>query len=141
MQALLRIRRGVGWLYVVAGLLHAANMTFASLYALRKISFHVSAQTWTRLHFGHFLFLVGAPLLYLALSFHRERLFYYEALGDFLVGVAGYFVLLTAVAFLLVSGRVSPWLSLLPSAALLAYGAALISGRAFGVKKPAADSD
>lgn len=141
MHALRRIRRGVGWLYVVAGLVHAANMVFASLYALRKIPFHVSAEAWTRLHFGHFLLLVGASTTYLALSFRKERLFYYEALLDFLVGVGVFIVLMTITAAILVTGRGTPWISLIPSAFLVIYGRLLIAGRPMGVRSPASDND
>lgn len=133
MRALLRIRRGVGWIFVFAGLLHAAQMVFASLYSLRRVAVYVSAETWTRMHFGHFLLLVCSSVLYLTLAFRREGIFYYEALADFLAGLGAFVVLMSIVAVILVQQRTTPWISLIPSAVLVGYGAGLIAGRPLGV--------
>lgn len=126
---------------MIAGLIHAGQMTFASLYALRRISVDVSAATWTRMHFGHFLLLVCASILYMTLCFKREGIFYYEALADFLAGVGVFVIVMSIVASILVANRATPWISLIPSVFLIAYGCGLIAGRPLGVLRSHAEDE
>ena len=131
-QDLLRLRRGAGIVYLAAAVIHAGEMIFATLYSLGRLHVYVPAQLWKELYYAHFLFLILGGLIYLGLGFKQCGIFYYEVLADFLVGVAAFVVLLTAVASLLASGRINPWFSLTISAFLAAYGLGLIQGRVFG---------
>ncbi len=134
MSPILRLRRGVGVVFVAAGVLHATIMVMATLYSMRLLPFVITARLWSRLYFGHFLALVLGCGLYLALGY-RRRGFYFEPLLDFAAGVAGFNVFLTLTAVALVRHWLPAWLSPIPSAFLLAYGLGLMRGRRFGFGK------
>lgn len=129
---MLRLRRGLGVLFVIAGVVHAALMAAATLYSLGKIHVLVSARLWSELTFGHFLGLVLGSGLYLTLGYWRANEFYFEPLLDFLAGVAAFDLILTGTVFLLAKRLLPPFFSPVPSAFLIAYGAGLLSGRRFG---------
>ncbi|MBI3552754.1 MAG: hypothetical protein HY077_09555 [Elusimicrobia bacterium] len=135
---LLRLRRGVGLIYLLGGLIHACMMVYAALYSLGRLRVLIPAEIWKQFYFAHFLFLVLGSLVYLGLSFKQTGIFYYEVLADFLVGLTAFIVIMTGVALLLVSGRANPWWSLSMSGFLAAYGAGLMRGRVcgFGPKPP-----
>lgn len=132
MTDLLRIRRGLGVIYLLSGLLHWAVMTMAALYSLGRISVVIGVGLWSELYYAHFLFLILASLAYLALSYRQTGIFYYEALVDFLIGIGAFVVLLSVAAVVLYKGLVTPWLSLVPGTFLVAYGAGLYFGRPMG---------
>jgi hypothetical protein len=127
-----RIRKGLGVLYLLAGLIHAATMVLASLYSLGRLPWVISAGTWSQLYYAHYLFMALGGGAYLALSFRADGLFYPESLLDFAVGFGVFVPLVSVTAVLLVRGLVSAWFSLVPSAFLLAYGAGLLRGRRLG---------
>ena len=135
MNEIQRLRRGIGALYVLAGVVHWAEMGFVTLISYRLIQVHMTGQLWSRMYFAQFLLLVITGPLYLLLAFRRSGLFTYAALVDYLVGVPVFIILLSIVLALLVRGA-SPALSFLPGGFLLAYGIGLLSGRAVGFLKP-----
>lgn len=129
---MLAIRRGLGRLFLIAGLAHAGLMAWASLASLGWIRNPATARLWSRLAFGHFLALVVGSGLYLSWSYWRADEFHFEPLLDFLAGVAAFNVILTGTVLLLAGRMLPPPFSLLPSAFLAAYGAGLVRGRRFG---------
>ena len=130
-EDILRLRRGTGIIYMISAVLHAAAMTFACLCLFGKLHVAVPPALWPKIFFAHFLVLILGRILYLTLGFQKAGIFYYEVLADFLVGIAVFIVLLSAIAFRLVSGQLSPWYTLAPSAFLFLYGFGLLQGRAF----------
>lgn len=130
--SLAKIRRGLGVIYLLAAFIHAGEMTLAALYSMGRLPLIIGAGLWSELYYAHFLFLILGGLGYLALSFKRSGIFYYETLVDFLIGIAVFVVLLTLAGVVLVRGAVGPWWSLLPSAFLGAYGVGLLNNRRFG---------
>lgn len=130
-EDILRLRRGTGIIYMISAVLHAAAMTFACLCLFGHIHVAVPPALWPKIFFGHFLVLILGGILYLTLGFKNTGIFYYEVLADYLVGIAVFIVLLSAIAFQLMAGRLSPWCTLVPSAFLFLYGLGLASGRAF----------
>ena len=129
----LPIRRGLGDFFIMAGVLHLAEMIFATLYCLGQIPIIVSASLWSKLYFAHFLFLVVGGIAYLAWRFKIAGLFYAENLVDFLLGVGIFVILLSLSGTLLVRRLINPWFSLAPGTFLFLYGAGLWQGRRFGV--------
>ena len=132
MTGLAGIRRGLGVIFVLAGLLHGAVMTLATLYSLGRLRVVIGPGLWSELYYSHFLFLVLASLGYLTLSYKRSAVFYWETLLDFLVGMLVFIVLLGLVGIVLVRGLANPWLSLLPGTFLAAFGLGLFLGRPMG---------
>lgn len=128
-EALARIRRGLGLIIFLAGVIHAFEMVLASLYSQGRLPVVIGAGLWSQMYFAQFLFLVMGSGLYLFLSFRARRTFYFEALVDFLVGLPPFTVLMQAIAQLLVRHAISQWWSLVPSAFLMAYGLFVRSGR------------
>lgn len=126
---LARIRRGLGLIFLLAGLIHAGEMVLAVLYSQGRLPIVIGAGLWSELYFAHFLFLVMGSLLYLALNFRSTGVFHHETLVDFLVGLGVFILLMSAAAHLLVRRLVAPWWSLAPSAFLACYGLFLTSGR------------
>lgn len=129
---LLRLKRGIGLIYLLAGVLHAGIMAFATLYSQGRVKLVIPAGLWSEMYYAHFLFLALSGGLYLFLSFKRSGTFQFEAVLDYAIGVAAFVLLLSAAGVVLVRGLVSPWLSLVPSGFLLAYGLGLRAGRRFG---------
>lgn len=129
---ILRLRRGVGLIYIIAGVLHAGEMVFVSLNSLHILHLSFPAGFWLPFFFAPFLFLILGSMSYLGLGFSECGIFYYEVLADFLVGIAGFFVLFSVIAFTLRDHPVSPWFSLLPSVFVLAFGVGLRQGRTCG---------
>lgn len=126
----LRLRRGIGSLFITAAGLYLAIMALASLYNTGSLpTVRISAARWSQLFFGHFLFLVLTPLGYLALSFSRTGRFQAQALVDFLTGLLIYLIFFAIVGLVLVSFPVTPWLSLVPGVFLLYYGVRIRQGR------------
>ncbi len=113
---------------IAAGLIHVGQNVFASLWATHVIRTAVSPRLWAHLHFAQFLFLVFAGLGYFTLSCRQERYFYYEALTDYLIGLAGFLIVTPIIAVLIVHRVSSPWISLWPGTLLALYGAALFRG-------------
>jgi len=109
-----RLRRGVGVVYVLAGLLQWG--------VLAGIWLRLPAPVLSRLFFGQFLFLILGGLAYLASGFARTGTFLYEPLSDYLIGVAVYVVLLSLVAVILGKGLAGPWLAPTPGLFLIYYG-------------------
>jgi cytochrome c oxidase subunit IV len=134
-DALRRIRRGVGVVLIAGGLLHAGQNLFACLWSTGRLRLPVSPRLWVHLAFGQFLFLVLAGLGYLISAFQRERYFYYEALVDYLIGVAGLLIVMPFVSTAIVDRVLPVWASLLPGVLLIVYGAGLCAGRAYGWQK------
>ncbi len=135
---LLRLRRGIGIIYLLGGLIHAAMMVYAALYSLGRIHAVIPAGLWSEFYFAHFLFMVLGGFIYMGLSFKQARIFYHEILIDYMVGIGAFFVIMTAVALILVRRLVSPWFSLSMSGFLVFYGLGLMTGRicGFGPKPP-----
>ena len=96
-----RIRRGLGSAFIAMGALHALT----ALVGLGGRAYFL----------GYLLFVVGS-LAYLLYEFNSTRIFYYEVLADFLVGLAALVVLMTPVTGLI----------------LIAYGLGLRRGRMLG---------
>jgi hypothetical protein len=119
---LARIRRGLGLIFILAGIIQTATMVLATLYSLGKLPVVIGAGVWSQLYFAQFLFLVMGSVLYLGLSFKQAELFYFEALADFAVGTTLFILVLTVLAHLLVRRVVSPWWSLLDGLVLAGYG-------------------
>ncbi len=113
-----RLRRGVGVVYVVAGVLQWCVLAGAWLM--------LPAGLMSRLFFGQFLFLILGGLAYLSANYVADNKFVYEPLADFLVGVAVYVVLLSLVALILVKGLAGPWLAPAPGLFLMGYGYKLL---------------
>lgn len=134
MTELLRIRRGVGVIYLLSGAVHAAIMILASLYSLRRLPWFIPARLWSEMYYMHFIVFVVSGLGYLFLSFRKSRVFHYEALVDCVVGIGGFIVLMSVAAVLLVKQMVPPWFSLAPSLFLLSYGWGLARGRPMGFR-------
>ena len=132
-----RLRRGVGAVYLAAGVLHWAEMALALSAAFHKLPFAIPAPLWSRLFFGHFLLLILGGSLYLAVSYFRSGLFTYLALVDYIVGIPVFMI-----GFPLLFGYVAgggPWpLAFVPGAFLVAYGWGLRRGRAMGFCRIAA---
>jgi len=126
-----RIRRALGLVFVVSGLLHSLQAGLVLFYSLGLVHLHITARLWSRMHYGLFLFTVLAGGSFLFFSFRRAGLFYAQTLLDFAVGI-GIFVLLVSLLGLLLGRHPSPWIALLPSAFLLAYGLGLYRGRSLG---------
>ena len=126
MSGALPIRRGLGAVYLLAGLLNAVLMILPGLCAL-------NARLWSLLFFGQFLFLVAGGLGWLAYGYRRAGLFFAEPLIDFLLGIGGFVVLLSAAGWALRRAPLSPWIALSPGAFLLFYGFELIRGRRLGL--------
>lgn len=127
------IRRGLGIIYILSGLLHGAEMVFATLYSMGKIPLVVTARLWSQMYYAHFLFMVLAGGSFLALSYRRSGLFYPETLIDFLIGIGVFVILISLIGLALVRGLLNPWFSLVPSAFLAFYGYELLQGRRLGV--------
>ena len=133
MTGMLAIRRGLGIIYILSGLVHGGEMNLATLYSMGRLHVILGLGIWSELYFAHFLVTVGGGGLYLFLSYKREETFYPEPLIDFVLGVAVFEILMSGIAWLLVRQMLSPWWSLLPSVFLLVYGYELYQGRRFGV--------
>ena len=103
-----RLRRGVGRIYVAAGLLNWGSLALLRL--------RLPVGLWKLVFFSQFLLLIVGSLLYLALSYARADSFDYHPLVDFLIGVALFVVLLT------VSAAYAQRLFWLPGAFLIGYG-------------------
>ncbi len=129
---ILRLRRGVGFIYIIAGFIHASEMVFVSLNALHLLHLSFPPGFWPKFFFAPFLFLILGSLSYLTLGFRECGIFYYEVLADFLVGIAGFIVIFSAIAFTLRDNHISPWYSLVPSVFVLAFGLGLMQGRVCG---------
>lgn len=129
---LLRLKRGLGLIYILAGASHAWLMAFATLYSLGRVKLVIPASLWSEMYYAHFLFLCLAGGLYLFLCFRKTRTFNFEATVDYSVGVAVFILLLTFTGAALYKGWVNPWFSLAPSVFLLAYGLGLRAGKRFG---------
>lgn len=112
-----RLRRGVGIVYVLAGLLQWGVLAGAWL--------RLPAPMLSRLFFGQFLFLIFGGLTYLTASFARTGRFIYHPLVDYLIGVAIFVVLLSFVALILAKGLAGPWLAPAPGLFLIWYGVKL----------------
>ncbi len=126
----LRLRRGLGTLFVAAAVLYLAIMAFASLYNTGGLpQVRVSAARFSQLFFGHFLFVAVAPLAYLGVNFRRTKQFRAQALVDCLTGLLIYMIFFALVGVLVASFAVTPWLSLLPGLFLLYYGLRVRHGR------------
>lgn len=137
MKPLLRIRRGVGVVFIVGGLIHMGQNLFAVLWASGRLRVAVPPGLWAHLLFGQFLFLVFAGVGYLTASFKKERYFHFEALADYLAGMGGFLVVMPVSAGLIVARVLPTWTSLAPGALLALYGAGLCAGRALGWRKAA----
>jgi hypothetical protein len=83
MTELLRIRRGLGSIFLAFGLLHAVGVLLAP---------------GGRFYFAHYLFFVMTGFCYLFFSYRSTRVFHYETLADFLTGLAAFIVLMSPVA-------------------------------------------
>lgn len=127
-------RRAVGVLLLLCGLSSAALMAVA---AAKPASLYIDAAAWTRLLFGHFLITAGGPVVYLAILGFGRR-FEPGPFVDHLAGFLGYTSLLALCGIVLRSAPVTPWLSVLPGAALAAYGARLCAGRQWKALEPRA---
>lgn len=132
---LLRLRRGVGLIYVLAGLANWAEIGLALLASSGRLPFSISPRLWSQLFFGHFLLLVVSGLLYLTISYYVSGLFTYLALMDYLVGVPVFMIALPAILGLVIHGAPAA-LAFLPGGFLLAYGFGLRRGRAMGFFQP-----
>lgn len=134
----LRVRRGVGLIYLLAGILHAGIMAFATLYSMGRIPFVITASLWSELYYAHFLFLAMSGGLYLFLSFKKSGLFHFEIMLDYAIGMSAFMLLLTFTGLALFKGWLPGWFSLTPSGFLLLYGRGLRAGKRFGFFKPPA---
>lgn len=122
MSAPLNLRRGLGGLFLLSGLLHQAQIFIGFAAAL-------DAPGWTRLSFGHFLLTVTSAMLYIAFGSARSGLFELQALIDFLAGLLAFLLTFFAVSATLAVFGATPWLSLAPGLFLLYYGLRLRRGR------------
>lgn len=119
-------RRALGRVAVAFGLLHLLPTAFVWLSSGGPAPVLIAAQTWSYFFYAHFIALVVTGLGLLAVDAARTKLFHGGPLIDFLLGVTGFMLLETAVAFGL-RGSGSP-LGLLPGAALAAFGLRLGTG-------------
>lgn len=138
MTQLRRIRRGVGLILILAGLISLGEMIFASLYSMGRVPILVSARLWSELYYAQYLFMTLGGGMYLLLSFRQAGVFHYEALVDFIIAVGVFTMLLGLAGFVLVRELTVPWFSLLPGSFLVSYGAGLVAGRSFGFGKRSA---
>jgi hypothetical protein len=129
---LLRIRRGLGWLYVLTGLVQTALMGLAVAVSLGWLQVFLTGRQWSQAFYGQFLLLCVAGPMYLLLAFRKERVFIPAVYVDLIAGIPVFVVLLSGVLPLLARGGTRV-LALLPGAFLLGYGAGLVSGRAYAV--------
>lgn len=97
-------------------------MLLAIFYSQGKIPVLITAAMWSRIYFGHFLFMVlgGASLLFF--SYRNTGLFFAQNLVEFMLGVGAFVILFSAAGAILAKGRGSPWISLGPGGFLLYYG-------------------
>jgi len=120
------LRRALGRLVAVFGLLHLAPTAFVWLSSGGPSPVLVGARTWSLFFYAHFLALCVAGFGAQAVSAARTKLFHGGPLIDFLLGVTGFMLLETAVAF---AWRGGTAVALLPGAALAAFGLRLGTGR------------
>jgi len=139
--ALARIRRGLGAVFALAGLLDGAETLLAVLYTRGKVPFVITAALWSRLHFAQFLFLVVGAMLYLTVSFGAAGVFYHEALADFLIGFLIFMFLWSGRVVLLVRGLVPVWTAFGPGLFLAGYGVSLRAGRTLVRKRADASAN
>lgn len=125
------MRRGLGLVYLLSGLIYTAQMVFATLYALGHLpGILIGKGVWSQLYFAHFLFTVLAGMGYLGLDFLKRGVFEAQALVDFLIGLAAFIILFSFTGLFLVRGWANPWGSLTPGVFLLYYAWRLLSGKA-----------
>ncbi len=121
------LRRRLGALAAVFGLLHLAPVAFVWLSSLGPAPVTASAGVVSRLFYAHFLALVTCGLGLQFYASARSRVFYGGPFIDFTLGAVG-FMLIESAAGALARGGTS-WPVLLPGICLLAFGLRLASGR------------
>ncbi len=125
------LRKGVGVIFILAGVLHAGSMALAA-WLLRGLPLVQKAEILELYYYVHFILLIAGSCAYLFYGYWRAQAFFIEPFMDFLAGL-GLFVLVVGVAGALIA-HVSHGATLffLPGVFLMAYGAGLIQGHAFG---------
>lgn len=106
-----------------SGALSCLVMGTSALYAGGRLPWlRMPVRGWADLYKTVYYVMVLGGAFYLIKALASTPLAVKEALLDFAAGVAGYSFILAAVLLLIFAGKLSPWLSLTPGAALALYG-------------------
>lgn len=122
------LRRDLGRLTAVFGLLHLVPAAFVWLSALGPASLSVGPRAWSLFFYGHFIALTACGLGFSGLRAARAKVFYGGPMIDFVIGVTAFMVIESVCAAALRKGAGPSWPALLPGAFLLGYGLRLTSG-------------
>lgn len=122
------LRRALGRLVAVFGLLHLLPSAFVWLSSHGPSPVLVTGRAWSVFFYSHFIALCVCGFGLQGWSAAKSRLFHGGPMIDFLLGVAGFMLLETAVAFGLRGGEGSSLPALLPGSALVVFGLRLSSG-------------
>lgn len=122
------LRRRLGALVAVFGLLHLVPVAFVWLSSLGPAPVTIGARAWSLFFYAHFVALVCAGLGLQGAAAARSRVFHGGPFIDFTLIAVG-FMLLESVAAAAARGGAGPsWPALLPGPLLLACGLRLSSG-------------
>lgn len=126
------LRHGVGKILVASGGLSCAVMGASAYHATGHWQWlEMPVRGWTDMYkSAYFLMLLGGAL-YLLKAIPQTPEAVRETIYDFVLGVAGYTAILVVVMGLLVTGWLTPWLSIAPGLALGYYGWRLWDDRPF----------
>lgn len=120
------LRRALGRVALVFGLLHLLPTAFVWLSAGGPSPVLIPARAWSLFFYGHFIALTVTGVGMCGLDAARTKLFHGGPLIDFVLGVTGFMLLESVAAF---GGTGLSPLALLPGLALAAYGLRLGTGR------------
>lgn len=124
------LRKGLGEIFILSGVLHWALMIYATLYALGKLTRTiVTVSQWNSYYLDHFLWTFLCAILYIVQKAFKTGPYAIQLMVDFMLGVTVFYGLFRGVRFILARGLFTPWLSLLPGLFLLYYGCRLYRGR------------
>lgn len=123
------LRRDVGAIAAVFGLLDAAAVAFVLLSSAGPAPLLVSARAWSLFFFAHFLGLVGAGLGWILAASARARVFHGGPLIDYLLVLAGFVLVSSASGALVGRAEGASWPALLPALLLVGMGLRLATGK------------
>ena len=124
-------RRKQGAFFIFLGVTHCLLMAFASLYALGMLpSLSIGVQKWNNLYSAFRLYLYLGCVALIVGQYLKTYVYLPQAVADCLIGASVFQAAFWAVRKILIHGRLSPWISLLPGLFLVFYGRRLRQGRA-----------
>ncbi len=122
------LRRALGRLTVVFGVLHLAPVAFVWLSSLGPASLSLPARVWGLLFYGHFIALTACGLGLQGARSARTKVFHGGPMIDFVIGVTAFMVLESVCASALRRGAGPSWPALLPGLFLIGFCLRLTSG-------------